>query len=136
MRTRWWTLAASALALTFAACASTPPAVPTVAVTPVGPLQVTVGQAQVFTAQADGSTGVEWSSTGGQVQAEGNQATFSSLEPGQFTVTATSLADPTVSDSVQVSVPVPVLKVSVPPVLGVGQAAALGLEISALADRS
>ena len=52
------------------------------------------------------STAVSWSvsPSGGTLSADGNGAVFSSPSPGTFTITATSVADPTRSGSATVSV--------------------------------
>jgi hypothetical protein len=52
------------------------------------------------------STGVSWSASpaGGTVTPNGNSATFTSSTPGTYTVTATSVADPTRSGSTTVTV--------------------------------
>jgi hypothetical protein len=74
------------------------------------PPSVTSGTASSLTATVDGTTGcptgVTWSASpaGGTLTTSGNTATFSAPAAGTYTITATSVADPTRSGSVTVTV--------------------------------
>jgi hypothetical protein len=56
------------------------------------------------TASGPCSTAVSWSTTGGTLSPDGNSAAFSSATAGTFTITATSVADPSRSASATVTV--------------------------------
>ena len=74
------------------------------------PPTVTAGATSSLTATVNSSgpcsTAVSWSvsPSGGTLSADGNSAIFSSATPGTYTITATSLADPTRSGSAAVTV--------------------------------
>ena len=74
------------------------------------PPTIAAGGTSSLTATVDSSgpcsTAVSWSvsPSGGTLSANGNSATFSSAAPGTYTVTATSVADPTRAGSTLVSV--------------------------------
>jgi hypothetical protein len=65
----------------------------------------------ILDATAGCNTGFTWSASGGTITPNGNSATFTAIPPTTpaiFTVTATSLADPTKSDTATVTVTAPV----------------------------
>ena len=81
-----------------------------------GSASLTTGGTQQFTASVSGSstTGVTWSASGGQISSSGLYTAPSSA--GTFSVTATSVADPTQSASATVTVTAPqAVAVSVKP---------------------
>lgn len=69
-----------------------------------------VGESQEFTATVSGTenTAVSWEASGGTIDGSGNTVTYTAPEqPGTFTLTATSLADPGKSATAEITVKEP-----------------------------